>query len=282
MYKEKTIICPSVDLLVKEGVNYINNNGRRVCTHAGDAIQTNNTTYVLTECRNRLHTLRSEKAIKYFARELLSYFSGSLDIHSEYGLAKASKFWEKICDENNCINSNYGYYVFHQKTQEEKTQLDWVREQFIKNMDTRKALININNIYHKNNTKDFPCTIGMLFSLEGNVLNCDVQSRSTDVITGLPYDMGFFSVIDELLASLLTEDLNTEIIPGYVAMHANYTQIYDRTKDIAKQILMSEEDVLNQQMPKICSGTDVLNDIYNLGKGKPRTRFMEWSVKNGK
>ena len=38
----------------------------------------------------------------------------------------------KICDNNNCINSNYGFYVFHQKTSENKTQLEWVREQFKK------------------------------------------------------------------------------------------------------------------------------------------------------
>lgn len=63
-----------------------------------------------------------------------------------------------------------------------------------------------------------------------------MQSRSTDIITGLPYDMGFFSVVTELLANLLTDDLKIKISPGYVAMHSNFTQIYDKTANIADEI----------------------------------------------
>lgn len=116
MYEELTIIEPSIDQLVKRGVSHIKQNGRRIQTHSGGALQANNVTYVLTDCRNRVHTLRPDKAIPYFARELLAYFYGSLNIHGKYGygLVNASKFWSKICDDNNCINSNYGYYVFHQ------------------------------------------------------------------------------------------------------------------------------------------------------------------------
>ena len=49
-------------------------------------------------------------------------------------------------------------------------------------------------------------------------------------------DMGFFSVVTELLANLLTDDLKIKISPGYVAMHSNYTQIYDKTANIADEI----------------------------------------------
>lgn len=63
-----------------------------------------------------------------------------------------------------------------------------------------------------------------------------MQSHSTDIITGLPYDMGFFSVVTELLANLLTDDLKIKISPGYVAMHSNFTQIYDKTANIADEI----------------------------------------------
>lgn len=114
------------------------------------------------------------------------------------------------------------------------------------------------------------------------ILNCDVQSRSTDIVTGLPYDMGFFSVLTELLASLLTQDLNTEINPGYVAMHSNFTQIYDKTATIADEIEKSNEIIDLQKMPAIENGQDVLDDIYNLGKKLPKTKFMEWSIENAK
>ena len=165
---------------------------------------------------------------------------------------------------------------------QKKTQLQWIREQFAKNIDTRRALININGIQHKEDTRDFPCTIGILYRIENNVLNCDVQSRSTDIITGLPYDMGFFSVVTELLASLLSDDLNLEIKPGYVAMHTNFTQIYDKTAELADEIELAEEIEELQRMPIIENGQDVLSDIYNLGKNIPKTKFIEWSIKNAK
>lgn len=284
MYEELTIVGSSVDELVKRGVTHIFDSGHKIKAHSGSALQSNNVTYVLEDCRNRVHTLRHEKSIPYFARELLAYFCGSESIYGEhgYGLINASSFWEKICDSNGYINSNYGYYVFHQKTSEDKTQLQWIREKFIENIDTRKALININAIKHKTNTKDFPCTVGLLFRIEDNTLNCDVQSRSTDVITGLPYDMGFFSVVTELLASLLSKDLNTEIKLGYVAMHASFTQIYDKTLHLAKEILNSKEISEFQYMPKIENGQDLLDDIYNLGKGEPKTDFMKWSMEKAK
>ncbi len=178
--------------------------------------------------------------------------------------------------------ANYGYYIFYQLTSENKTQLQWIREQFIKNIDTRRALININGIQHKIKTKDFPCTVGILFRIENNILNCDVQSRSTDVITGLPYDMGFFSVITELLANLLTSDLNEKIIPGYVAMHSSFTQIYDKTAKIADKVEFANKKIELQRMPEITNGEELLEDIYNLGKRLPKTKFMEWSIVNAK
>lgn len=220
MYEEKTIIASSIDQLVKKGVEYIKKSGHRINTHSGGALQSNNVTYVLTDCRNRVHTLRSEKAIPYFA--------------------------------------------------------------FVENIDTRRALININGIQHKVETKDFPCTVGILYRIENNTLNCDVQSRSTDIVTGLPYDMGFFSVVTELLASLLTEDLKVEIKPGYVAMHASFTQIYDKTAKIADEIECSKEIVDLQKMPEIKNGQDVLDDIYSLGEKLPKTKFIEWSIRNAK
>ena len=282
MYEELTIIEDSIDELVRKGILHIKKTGRRINTNSGYALQSNNVNYVLADCRNRVHTLRPDKSIRYFYRELLAYFYGSLNVEGEYGLANASKFWRKICDENQCIHSNYGYYVFHQLTPENKTQLQWIREDFMKNIDTRKALININGIQHKIKTKDFPCTVGMVFRIQDNTLNCDVQSRSTDVVTGLPYDMGFFSVVTELLASLLSKDLGINIKPGYVAMHTSFTQIYDKTAEEAEKMIDAKAIIELQKMPIIDDGEALLKDIYNLGKKEPKTEFMKWSVEYGK
>ena len=114
MYREKTIIESSVDDLAKKGIEYIEQEGRNVDTHNGRALQADNVTYVLNDCRNRVLTLRYEKSLRYFARELLAYFYGSLNVdEGKYSLSNASKYWETLVDSNNQINSNYGYYVFH-------------------------------------------------------------------------------------------------------------------------------------------------------------------------
>jgi thymidylate synthase len=163
-------------------------------------------------------------------------------------------------------------------TELNETQLDWVRKCFVENRDTRKALISINGIEHKTDTKDFPCTVGMQFFLRGNVMNCEVASRSTDVITGLPYDMGYFSLVNELVAGLVAHDRQEDIVPGYTAMRTNFTQIYDKTVDKARRILKTEPDTARQNMPPITDAAATLADIMQITKRPPTTDMVQWVV----
>lgn len=278
LYKEKLIKADSVDELVKKGIKYIQESGERIWTTSGLALQSNNVTYVLENSFNRVHTLREPVSIKYFAKELFAYFVGSLKVNE--GLSDASKFWNQIADENGMINSNYGYYVFRKQTPEGKSQLQWVRNNILENQDTRQAVININGIEHKRVTKDFPCTLGLVFHLDGDTLNLDVSSRSTDVITGLPYDIGFFSFVLELLAALLSQDLGKNINAGYTAMHAFFTQIYDRTKNKVPEILENNLNNSLQQMPRITDAEATLEDIIKINERPPKTDIIEWVIKD--
>lgn len=278
LYKEKLIMANSVDELVKKGIRYIQESGDRIWTTSGLALQSNNVTYVLENSFNRVHTLREPISIKYFARELFAYFVGSLKVNE--GLSDASKFWNKIADENGMINSNYGYYVFRKQTPGGKSQLQWVRDNILENQDTRQAVININGVEHKKATKDFPCTLGLVFHLDDNTLNLDVSSRSTDVITGLPYDIGFFSFILELLAALLSQDLSKSINVGYTAMHAFFTQIYDRTENKIPEILENRPNSHLQQMPHITDAEITLEDIIKIRERAPKTDIVKWVIKN--
>ena len=277
-YKEKLIKADSVDELVRKSIKYIQESGERIWTTSGLALQSNNVTYVLENSFNRVHTLREPVSIKYFARELFAYFVGSLKVNE--GLSDASKFWNKIADENGMINSNYGYYVFRKQTPEGKSQLQWVRNNILENQDTRQAVININGIEHKRVTKDFPCTLGLVFHLDGGTLNLDVSSRSTDVITGLPYDIGFFSFVLELLAALLSQDFGKNINAGYTAMHAFFTQIYDRTENKVPEILENNLNNSLQQMPRITDAEATLEDIIKISERPPKTDIIEWVIKN--
>jgi len=276
-FESKIIAADSVDALVQEGVQNILDNGDRFEARAGAGLQAYGTTYVLEDINSRVHTLRAPASVQYLARELQAYFIGSQDV--EDGLAQAAPFWRSLCDGEGKINSNYGYYTFRQQTPEGDSQFDWVRNCFITNRDTRKAFIGINGIEHKTDTKDFPCTVGMQFFLRNNVMNCEVASRSTDVVTGLPYDMGFFSFVNELMAGVVSYDLQEEIQPGYTAMITNFTQIYDKTALKAHGILDAEPDMDRQRMPRITAPIDTLNDIMDISKRPPKTETVQWVMR---
>ena len=280
-----TIAAESLDRLVVDGVNYIHSYGDRFDARAGCGQQAYDVNYILLNPLKRLHILRQPKSTKYFCRELLAYFKGSLNV--DEGLSQASSFWKTLADEKNEIASNYGYYIFHQKVPEydNKTQYEWVIDNLTKNLDSRKAFININQPIHKVATsKDFPCTLGLQFLVRSNHLCCIVSSRSTDIYTGLPYDMGFFALVTELvyknLKEKLPEEKSAKLKLGYVTIKSNFTQIYDSTRRFALGLLKKEINTdQNDCMPEIESAQDLLNDIYNQTSN---TSTMKWILEHAK
>jgi len=262
----------SVDDLVRQGIQNIRQKGMRIKSRAGNATQAYGVNYILRDPRNRVHSLR-DGAKKYFCRELLAYFSGSLK--AEIGLAKASRFWMTLTDKDGNINSNYGYYVFYEPVEKYGNQYNWIVSMLSSNNDSRRAIININQNYHKSDTKDFPCTIGMQFFIRENHLFCETISRSTDVITGLPYDMGFFSFVHELVYRDLVSKGCKDLLLGPTIMKATFTQIYDNA-------ILKAQDALNgdraaEYMPPIESASETLGDIY---AGSARTDVIKWIYEN--
>lgn len=271
-----TINGDSVDDLVKNGIRNILQVGEKISSRAGDALQAYGVNYVLKNPMNRLHMLRNG-AVKYFSRELLAYFSGSLK--AEDGLAKASKFWMTLTDDDGNVNSNYGYYVFHEPISKYTNQYNWVKSMLLKNRDSRRAIININQSYHKSDTKDFPCTIGIQFYIKDNYLFCETISRSTDIITGLPYDMGFFSFIHELAWKDLTESGMPDLKIGSTIMKTTFTQIYDKTLSKAYEVIENQahNSLSACNMPIIDSARETLVDIFS---GSQNTPVMKWIHKH--
>ncbi|SFX61614.1 thymidylate synthase [Thermoactinomyces sp. DSM 45891] len=274
--KSIDIHASTVDELVKHGITHILDKGDRVSTRAGDALQAYDVNYLLLDSRDRVHTARPQ-AITYFARELCAYFQGSLKVDS--GLSKASKFWNHLADPNGNINSNYGYYVFYQPVPDVKisSQYDWVIKRLCDNRDSRRAIININQGMHKTATKDFPCTVAINYFIREGFLCSKVFSRSTDVITGLPYDMGFFSFLTELVYQDLVDRGIQDLKLGYTMMASNFTQIYDRHAEKALDISDSFVHQESVMMPKITNASEVLEDIYN---GTANSEVMKWVYEN--
>jgi thymidylate synthase len=270
----KNISASNVDDLVKQAISNILKNGERIkALRSGGALQDYLVNYILENPRNRLHTTRPG-TVQYFTRELQVYCNGTLNALE--GLAKASKFWTNLADHNGQINSNYGYYVFYEKIETFGNQYNWVIHNILSNRDTRRAIININQSYHKTETKDFPCTVGVLFYIRNDQLFCEVCSRSTDVVTGLPYDIGFFSFLHELVFQDLVEKGVKNLQLGSTIMKTSFTQIYDKTLNKALEALNGE--ALNHlSMPTISNAAQVLEDIYQQSF---KSDIMQWIEKN--
>ena len=141
-------------------------------------------------------------------------------------------------------------------------------------------MININQPSHKYpENLDFPCTISVQFFVRENKLCCDVFSRSEDIIFGLPYDMGFFSFLNELVYTQLNESGKYNLRLGHTSIKCSFTQIYDQSEKIAEQVLKlsKKKKPFKRQMPFIENAEMTLRDIYNR---EQNTAIMKWINEN--
>ncbi len=246
------VTAPSVNTLNFEALKIVQNkNMHPISTRAGACYQTNDVIYTLQNSQNRVPTLR-EKMLEYFRKEMMAYLKGVRVVDAENGLGHASKYWFKIANHEREINSNYGHYIFFQEIpgrQEifpKNTQFFWAAERLVENIHTRRAIININQLHHKQdeeyiedhevvieNSRDFPCTVSLQFQVIENKLHCIANARSTDIITGLPYDIAFFSFVNELMYRHLKQNYSNvnesiQILElGPTVMKSECTQIYE-------------------------------------------------------
>lgn len=248
----------SVDGLVRAGVDLIKAQGASVTSRGLGGKQCYNVQYWLTDPRNRVHTLRAPLSIRYFARELIAYCDGSRDVSV---LARASKVWNEFADEEGVIYSNYGFYTFHQPTPSGVSQYEWVAQMLKQDLSSRRAVIVIDSISAKTiNSKDLPCTLGMHFFVEEGSLCASISMRSTDIITGLPYDIGFFSFVLELLLVDI-QTVHPHLSLGYCVVKSNLTQLYDSRSGMASALKASVSEHI--VMPPIEDARLVLSDIRN-------------------
>lgn len=277
LHLTKDIIGDTVDSLVVQGIDYVRQNGEPLDARAGTGVQAYNVNYILTDPLNRVHSLRAPASVQYLSRELLAYFNGSLDAAD---MAKAAKFWLSIKDDDGKINSNYGYYVFHHTVPNGLSQYEWVTKLLSEKPKTRRAIININQPHHKTDTKDMPCTIALQYFVQDNHLCSVVSSRSTDVITGLPYDQGFFSFVLELMHNDLVERGNPGLELGYCAMKTTFTQLYDSRANLEQEILTKAkagQEIESIKMPRITFAKTILDDIAS---GTANSELIQWCQAN--
>lgn len=161
---------------------------------------------------------------KYFTGEMLWYLCGNFKIDF---ISKFSKFWMNIADENNQINSNYGQIILK--------QFKFAFDSLVKDKYTRQAVMTINESRHQKPTKDFPCTLNLLFFIRDNKLNMRVQMRSQDIFYGLQYDVPWYSFVHQNMY-LLLKRVYPKLELGVYTHYMDNVHYYERHFDLVKKI----------------------------------------------
>lgn len=132
-------------------------------------------------------------SLRYMLGEISWYMSGSNRVAD---IAKYAKMWASLSDDGETVNSAYGYRIFHQFGFD---QLEYCVEKLKQNRYDRQAVIHIKNASNKP-TKDTPCTCHIQFTCYQGRLEAHTYMRSNDIWLGLPYDIAFFTCLQQIVA----------------------------------------------------------------------------------
>lgn len=154
---------------------------------------------------------------QYAVAEWLWYLSANRSVEN---IGKLAVIWKQIQDANAEVESNYGTYL--------KPQWQWVIDELIRDNDTRRATIAINQPHHKHgNDKDYPCTQYIQFFLRQGKLHLAVNMRSNDAVYGFCNDVFTFSMFQQMMLNeLRARGLGVEL--GRYYHHAGSFHVYER------------------------------------------------------
>lgn len=169
-------------------------NGEEVESRIGNTKHITDYTFCLTDPTSCI-TYSSIRKLgpKYMMAELVWYFSGSNRVDF---IGKYANMWNDLTDDGETVNSAYGYRIF------EKfgfNQLEFVINKLKANHHDRQAVIHIKDASNVP-TKDTPCTCLIQFVVSHGRLNAHTYMRSNDVWFGTPYDVIFFTLLQQIVS----------------------------------------------------------------------------------
>lgn len=214
-----------------------------------------NAQLILANPRKRFITIPERKISNfYLAGEFCFYMAGSdkLDFIAYY-----SKFWKKVSDDGKTINSCYGKKLFYDINRWDLSQFNYAKEQLFKDVDSRKAIA---LIYTRNNaelnTNDNPCTISLQFFIRNNQLMLTVYMRSNDIWLGTPYDIGFFTMVQELMLIRLRRIKYKDLTLGSYTHFVGSLHLYEHHFEKAEFVANSKPvKTSNTEMPYMTNKT---------------------------
>ncbi len=162
--------------------------------------------------------------------------------------------YAKFSDDGQTLHGAYGPKV--------AVQLDSVIQAFVKDPNTRQAVI---NIWRENppESRDIPCTLSVQWLLRDGILQCFDTMRSSDVWLGWPYDIFSFSMLSHYLAlRLRAAGVKVDVL-GYITLTAASCHLYEDDRAKAMAVLGSLDPTPTFTMP-------------NLGTFENPSAFIDW------
>lgn len=167
---------------------------------AGEVI--NATTIIEDPTQNVMVNSVRNMSMRYAVGEMLWYISGSNKLKE---IQKYTKGWDRMSDDGETVNSNYGYCV---KYKFGFDQLEFVKNELTLSPNSRRAVIHIKEPSNKA-SKDVNCTVCLQFFIRDNKLHLTTYMRSNDIWFGLPYDIFQFTSLQILLSMELGVGIGT-------------------------------------------------------------------------
>jgi thymidylate synthase len=180
-------------------INNIVRNGKKSSPRGMEIRELLAQTIVLDPDDNVITLKGFETNLEYAKEELAWYLSGSNEISFS---PRISKIWKKYSDDGEHANSAYGYLIFsYYYWPSMENQWDWVTNELRKDPDSRRAIINLLLIVHKDHdSKDIPCTIALQYLIRNNKLVAITYMRSNDAYYGFRNDVYCFCELQKKLA----------------------------------------------------------------------------------
>ena len=159
----------------------------------------------------------------YTKKELDWYLSGNREADSA-----PAKFWQSIADSDGNINSNYGDLILFDKSENGVTPYRWALDCLKQDMFSRKAMMRYNKSKHCDpESKDFVCTLGQTFHIRDDKLHSSVTMRSSDIFTGVPYDLPWFIFLQEKMLKDL-KPVYSDLEMGSMTFFTHSLHAYER------------------------------------------------------
>ncbi|MDM8539059.1 thymidylate synthase, partial [Desulfobacterales bacterium HSG17] len=171
--------------------------------------------------------------MKVFIAEQIWFLMGHKNLAF---LQRFTKIWDDFAEENNCVESAYGY---RWRKHFGRDQIDGLIKLLQDDPSSRHGVILMwdpsdDGLITGTKKKNVPCPYTFTVQIMGGRLHLHLVIRSNDMMLGNPHDTAGFAV----LAYFLAEKLKVQ--PGFLTVSISNAHIYDIHFDNAKEIISRE------------------------------------------